>query len=277
MALWSSAILSCTVAASLAWAQPRAPQPPSPPVVLWNAAPQSGSYLGVGVVEVNDDVAKKLGMDRARGVEVASVADQSPAAKAGLLKGDVIVRFRGQDIEGVEQFARLVRETPVGREVEVEVFSATGEKSMTVSIGSRSRMPSRAQAEWPRFQAAPLAFDLPRTVMVIRNSLLGATLEPVDGQLAEFFGVEQGVLVRDVEPSSVAAKGGLQAGDVITAIEGETINRPNEVRRALGKSGGDAAAVAVVRNRSKVEIQVATGRPEAARRPLGTRSVSDPR
>ena len=76
-----------------------------------------GSYLGIGVAEVDAERAKALNLKEVRGVEVKSVDDNSPAAKAGLKEGDVVLEYNGQRIEGTEQFVRLVRETPVDRQV----------------------------------------------------------------------------------------------------------------------------------------------------------------
>ena len=104
-----------------------------------------------------------------------------------------------------------------------------------------------------------------------------ATLERVDGQLAEYFGVDEGVLVRGVEPNSSAGKAGLQAGDVIISISGEEVERPNEVRRALAKAGGDTAEVEVMRNRNRQTLELETGKRESARRPVRARSVSERR
>lgn len=286
MTIVTTTILSCTLAAAVAWAQPQPPapqppQPPVPPVAVWNWQ-QSGSYLGVGVVDVNSEVAERLGMSRVHGVEIARVADGSAAQKAGLQKGDVILRFRDQEIEGVEQFVRLVRETPVGREAPLTVLAEAGERSITVEMGSRRGGPGGIDQDFIRKQVeqsfrgalSRMSMDIPRSVMVTRNRSLGATLESLDGQLAAFFGVEHGVLVRAVDDASPAAEAGLRAGDVIVTIGEESVRRPNDVRRGLARAAGESAKFEIMRSRHKQTLTVETKRMSAARRPVRARSVA---
>ena len=74
------------------------------------------SFLGVGVAEIDADRAKALNLKEERGVEIKRVDEESPAAKAGLKENDVVLEYNGQRVEGAEQFTRLVRETPAGRQ-----------------------------------------------------------------------------------------------------------------------------------------------------------------
>ena len=80
------------------------------------------SYLGIGVAEVDPERAKALNLKEVHGVEVKSVDQDSPAAKAGLKESDVVLEYNGQRIEGAEQFIRLVHETPVDRQVKLLVW-----------------------------------------------------------------------------------------------------------------------------------------------------------
>src|SRR5882724_9568669 len=71
-----------------------------------------GPWMGVGVVDVSEDNMKALKLKEERGVEVQSVTSDSPAAKAGLKEHDAILEYNGTRVEGVEQFKRLISETP---------------------------------------------------------------------------------------------------------------------------------------------------------------------
>src|SRR5215470_668650 len=82
----------------------------------------STSYLGIGVVDIDTERAKTLNLKEERGVEIKSVTPDSPALKAGLKEGDVVLDFNGQRVEGTEQFQRLVREVPAGRQVRITVW-----------------------------------------------------------------------------------------------------------------------------------------------------------
>src|SRR5436309_7855004 len=104
--------------------------PPAPPAPASPAAPapprahsaagtyvvqRGGSYMGIGVVDITPDRARTLNLKEERGVEVTSIVDDGPAAKAGIKEGDVVLDYNGQAVQGIEQFQRLVRETPPGR------------------------------------------------------------------------------------------------------------------------------------------------------------------
>ena len=80
------------------------------------------SYLGIGVVDVDAERAKALNLKEERGAEIKSVAEDSPAAKAGLKEGDVVLEYNQERVEGMEQLVRLVRETPPGRQVALSVW-----------------------------------------------------------------------------------------------------------------------------------------------------------
>ncbi len=86
----------------------------------FNAAPfVGGTYLGVNLAEIDANRAKELKLKEDYGVEITRVEENSPAEKAGLKAGDVVLEYNGQRVEGMEQFGRMVRETPPGREVKL--------------------------------------------------------------------------------------------------------------------------------------------------------------
>ena len=102
------------------------------------------SFLGVAVAELDTERAKELKLKDEHGVEVKSVEDDSPASKAGVKAGDVVLEFNGQRVEGTEQFVRLVRETPVGRHVKLLVSRNGSTQTLTAAIGSKSSSPFSA-------------------------------------------------------------------------------------------------------------------------------------
>src|SRR5260370_11184903 len=120
------------------WARSAPPQPPRPPrggrVVVQNAG---SSFLGVGVSEIDSERAKALNLKEERGVEVKNVDEDSPAAKAGVKVGDVILDYNGQRVEGMEQFVRFVRETPMGRAVKLLISRNGASRTLTATIGSQ--------------------------------------------------------------------------------------------------------------------------------------------
>ena len=204
---------------------------------------RGGSYLGIHIVEVDDARAAELKMDSPHGVQVSNVAQGSPADESGLEKGDVVVKFDGRNVHGVEHFIRLVRETPAGRSITMSILRAGAPRVLTAQIGRRKAARGRPHffcgeegenctAEWIRKKI----IDMPRPRIVMRNRYLGAELEPVEGQLADYFGVEEGVLVRSVDSNTPGERAGLQAGDVIVSVNGKNVDSPAELRENIQRA-----------------------------------------
>ena len=95
----------------------------------------SSGYLGIGGLDISPERAKALNLKEERGVEVSSLAEDGPAAKAGIKQGDVVLEFNGQPVEGTAQFSRLVRETPVGRHVKIAVWRSGAAQTLTATVG----------------------------------------------------------------------------------------------------------------------------------------------
>jgi serine protease Do len=230
---------------------------------------RGSSYLGVAVVELTADRAKELHLKDERGVEVTCVDADSPAAKAGLKPGDVVIEYNGERVEGGEQFIRLVRETPPGRAAKLNVWRNNGNQTLTATIGQRQpnllafsldspeplSMP--VPPEMPLMPAVPTMPDMPRTLMSWRSPMLGIESEALNPQLAEFFGVKEGVLVRSVTANSTAQKAGFKAGDVIIKVDGQPVVTPKEVSTILQSARAKKTfPIIVVRHQKEVVLNV---------------------
>ena len=219
-----------------------------------------GSFLGVGIQEINADRAKELKLPEEAGVEITSVEANSPAATAGLKVGDVILQYNGQRLEGVDQFQRMVRETPVGREVKMLIFRSGASQTLTAKIGSRS-------GAFPNLQSrAPFVYPTnpPKVVfpgLESANTTLGVQVESLDGQLAEYFGVKEGVLVRSVTKGSPAERAGIKAGDVITKVGDRSISRPGDIGTQLRRNQN--SSVTLIRDHRELTVNVNTANPNA--------------
>ena len=99
----------------------------------------SSGYLGIGGLDISSGRAKALNLKEERGVEVSSLAEDGPAAKAGIKQGDVVLEFNGQPVEGTAQFQRLVRETPVGRQVRIKVWRSGAAQTLTATVGENKQ------------------------------------------------------------------------------------------------------------------------------------------
>ena len=228
---------------------------------------RGSSYLGVGIVEVTSERAKELQLKDDHGVEVRCVDTDSPAAKAGLKEADVVLEYNGQRVEGGEQFMRLVRETPPGRAVTLLVIRNGATASLTATIGQRQAGPMMFEFDSDeKFPTAipplpaPPAFhmpDMPGAFMSWRSHMLGIESESLNPQLAEFFGVKEGVLVRSVVRDSRAEKAGFKAGDVIVKVDGEAVTTPKEISSILESSRSKKTLpVTVVRHQKEVVLNV---------------------
>ena len=209
------------------------------------------------------NVLKALNLREERGVEVTRVEDDSPAAKGGIKTGDVVLEYNGDRVEGVEQFMRMVRETPPGREVKLSIARNGSQQQLTMKTGSRktwmtTRYGDAASLEFPRVEIPEINMpDIPRAFMSWRSSIVGIEAESLDSQLAEYFGVKEGVLVRSVVPGSSAEKAGLRAGDVIVKIDYSRVTNPREISASIRSSRSKkTVTVQLVRDKREVTLQL---------------------
>ncbi|MEQ1886170.1 MAG: PDZ domain-containing protein [Bryobacteraceae bacterium] len=230
-----------------------APQPPSPPATQRMLA--RGGFLGVGIQEITADRAKALKLHDNAGVEVTRVRPDSPAEMAGLKSGDVILQYGGTKVEGLEQMSRMVRETPVGKDVKVDFIRNGSAMAVTVRIG---QYPGAQMFSKDSF--VPNMPDMPRVFQGWRSPMLGVEVEAIEGQLAQFFGVKQGVLVRSVIQQSPAEKAALKAGDVILRVDDTAVANPAEVAAKLRTLPGKTFNLTLMREHKEMQLQVTLGK-----------------
>ncbi|MGH9310856.1 MAG: PDZ domain-containing protein [Vicinamibacterales bacterium] len=243
-----------------------------------------GSRIGISIRDI-----ESAGTDSAKGVTagvvVEDVTEDSPAAKAGIQKGDVIVEFDGERVRSARQLTRLVQETPSGRNVQAAVVRNGQRTTVTVTPGEGNRagvhrldelrdmardfsydMPTPAMPEPPAPPAPPSVWSF-GDVFGRSSSRLGVTLSELSPQLAEYFGAKDGVLVSSVSDGSAAAKAGLKAGDVITSLNGSEVNDAADLRRGVqGAEAGDELTIGVVRDRKAITVKAKVEQPEPRRR-----------
>jgi len=244
-------------------------QPPAPPSAQQGPGMRPGiprplpaGFIGVGIQEIAGDRAKVLKLPEEAGVEVTHVDPNSPADKAGLKPGDAVVQYNGQRVEGIAQFSRMVRETPPGREVKLHIYRNGSPQTVTVQTGTRPAflsMPPMQPMEDPN---RPMdAFnrrmpDVPRSMMLWGNPVLGVEAEPIEGQFAQYFGVKEGVLVRAVLKDSAAEKAGIRAGDVITRVDDAKVVTPADISGRIRSLHGKSIPVVLMREHKEMTITV---------------------
>jgi serine protease Do len=234
------------------------------------AVQKGGGYLGIGGVEVTSERMKALNLKEERGVEISSVDEDGPAAKAGIKEGDVILEFNGTPLQGRVQLQRMVSETPAGRQVKLTIWRNGALQSVTATIGERktgiTTIGPDDMRTWSFDMPNPSSLprmpemNIPRFEMMSPNPALGIYGESLGEaeQLAEFFGVTDGVLVRSVRKGSAAEKAGIKAGDVITKVDDSRISNSGDITRVLRglKSRKSTFTVTVVRNKKEMPVTV---------------------
>jgi S1-C subfamily serine protease len=244
-------------------AQPET-QPKAAPNPYLYAQSAGHSYLGVDIRDVTHERMSALNLKEERGVEITMVDGDAPAGKAGLREHDVILEFNGTPVESEEQLRRLIRETPPGRTVSIDISRAGNPMKVSVQLADRGKIVAealprvKALPQFPEFAELPNRMDIP--VLTIYSSSLGMQTENLTRQLGDYFGVKngEGVLVRNVERGSAAEKAGLRAGDVILKLADEKLSDRTDLVRVLRKHrDGGKLAVVVMRDKKEQKLSIA--------------------
>ena len=179
-------------------------------------------WLGVRIQTVTDDLAESLGLESTDGALVASVSEGSPAEDSGLQVGDVILKFDNKSVETMRRLPRIVAETQIGKEVEVELWREGQIVKVGVTVG-------RLDETAPVLASATPPPDAPITQQVPE---LGLTLSAITDELRQKFELPEdakGVMVVQVDSASAAAEKGVRAGDVIVEVGQQEVTSPGEV------------------------------------------------
>jgi serine protease Do len=202
-------------------------------------------WLGVQIQQVNQDIAESLGLSGTKGALVSDAQDDGPGKAAGIKAGDVIIAVDGKTVDGPRELARMIGNTAPGKEVDVTIWR--GGKSQEVKVTLGELKPDQKQASLDQSQDQNPGDALKDFGLTVTRS--------EDGK---------GIVVTDVEPGSPADDRGLQAGDVITAVNSTEISSAGGFEKAISdaaKAGKKAVLVQVTRDDSNrfVALPVAKG------------------
>jgi S1-C subfamily serine protease len=256
-----AAVLGTTVTAAVVVAQPVRAQEPR--VVVRSLG--SSASIGVGIRDVTSDDAAKAKQGQPSGAYIESVREDSPAAKAGLQTGDIVIDFDGERVRSASHFTRLVQESVPNREVTAVVIRGTSKQNVKISPdsgGAFNIFSNNGRRQRENLQINPprgnFDFNLDSgslRVFPATGNTLGVTVSPLSEQLASYFGVKQGVLVSAVASNSPAAAAGVRAGDVITAINGQSVSSSADITRALRERTGESAEISVTRDKKSLSLK----------------------
>jgi serine protease Do len=231
---------------------------------------EGGSFLGVYTEDINRENLGRYGLREVRGVGITQVMKDSPAEKAGLRKDDVIVRFDNESVTSARKLNRMVSEVAPDQTVKVGLSRGGAEQEVMVTVGKRPErklealrgmMPEGNVWKWEGPGPGKDAF----VYSWGNNRRIGVSTTQLTKQLGDYFGVTdgKGTLITSVADDSPAAKAGLKAGDVITAVDGEKVESAGDLARAINKKKEGDVTLTIIRNKSQRSITVTPKEGEA--------------
>jgi S1-C subfamily serine protease len=235
-------------------------------------------YLGVNLSEVDTDRLTALHLKDAHGAEVTLVDHDAPAGKSGLKVHDVILQLDGQPVENAEQLKHRLLDMPSGRTVSFLVNRDGAALTINVQLCDREELEHRA---WSQHKTVPEPAPPARSgfsqtfvgapstavtgildTVLPKGLYVGAELNPVRTQLADYFGVNSGtgLLVENVDYQSPAARAGLKAGDVVVKVESQRMASNRDWVKAIRNHRGHLVQVTVMRNKQEQVLTMSAGK-----------------
>jgi len=246
----------------------------------------SQGYLGVDLADVDTEKAQSLKLREVRGAVITLIDHDAPAGQMGLKVNDVVLELNGQKVEGAEQLRRMLKEIPAGRKVSLVISREGNMQTLTVELANRKAMEHDV---WNKIGSGDDVFtqapgmgilsggnggDAPAPggfhVPFFGSSLnVGALVEPLTSQMAEYLGVPNGLMVKQVARKSEAAAAGLKAFDVILKVGPEAVTNLAGWDRALRANQGKSVQVTILRDKKQqtVTLQVDSKRNHGALKP----------
>ena len=195
--------------------------------------------IGVTIQDVNQGLAQSFGLDKPGGALISSVEKDSPAAKAGLASGDVILAMNGQKIDRSNQLPPMVAAVKPGHKANFEIWRKGHRKEITVTVGSFKGTQEASASD-----------------SGASNGRLGLAVRPLTKDEDKQAQVNGGLLVEDAGGPAAAA--GIQQGDVILAVNGNPVKSVAQLRRLVA-SAGKHVALLIQRNDAKIFVPVDLG------------------
>jgi serine protease Do len=196
--------------------------------------------LGVTIQEVNQSLANSFGLGSARGALVSSVENGSPAAKAGLKPGDVILKIDGADVQSSVELSSRIATMKPGTTAKLEVWRDGKPRELAVAVGE-----------------APSQHMAARDTVELSGARLGVAVRELTPDEQQQAKVEAGVIVQ--QSAGAAAKAGIRAGDIILSANGQPVKSVEDLRAATKDGAGKTMALLVQRNDARIFVPVTLG------------------
>ncbi|MCX6135540.1 MAG: Do family serine endopeptidase [Ignavibacteriales bacterium] len=201
-------------------------------------------YIGVSIQSVDATLAKANGLSKPSGVFVQTVNPGSAGAEAGLKEGDIILSVDGKEVNTSNQLQTIVASHYPGENVTLKVYRNGKSFEKKVTLKSRDEAEEEVAARNPKDESEEPTDAGSKGTLELEN--LGMTVRNLDSKVKKEYGVENGVLVENVEPMSESNKRGLAASDVIVSVGDQNISSVAQFDKVLkGKKAGDAVLMRV--------------------------------
>lgn len=190
-------------------------------------------WLGVQLQDINEELAEGLGLESQQGALIADVVDSSPAEKAGIEVGDIILGYDGREVLNARALSRIVGASDQDDRVTLEIHRGDERIELEVTLGAADEQDALAGNEQ-------------------KLSELGLALSPLTDELRDQLGVNadvSGAVIVDINPQGTAAKRGLQRGDILVRADRKPINNPKDLKKVLqlAKKQGRSSVPVLVR------------------------------
>ena len=229
----------------------------------------SQGYLGVSITDVDADRAQTLKLKETRGAVITLIDHDAHAGQIGLKINDVVLAIDGLNIDSADQLRKMLRELPPGRKLSLEISRDGNIQTLAVQLAERKTLDhdiwDKIDSDGANVEPSPgmgilgggggggdvpasTGFHLP----FFGSSLnVGALVEPLTSQMADYLGVQGGLMVKQVTRKSEAATAGLHAFDVILKVGAESINTSADWERSLRSNQGKPVPVTILRDRKQ--------------------------
>jgi serine protease Do len=198
-------------------------------------------YLGVQVQSLEPEIAARLGVPGKKGLVVGKVFPDTPAAKAGLHDGDLLLTAAGKPVAEPRELQRLVAELPLGKAMEMTIFRDGASKTLSVTIEEQPKA----------FGLASSAGSAESQSEATNLDKIGAKIADLTPETAKEFNLNEkshGAVVTEVEPSGIAARAGLRRGSLIQKVDQKPVKTTEEVQAALDRASLEKGVLLQVEN-----------------------------
>ncbi|MDR3527170.1 MAG: DegQ family serine endoprotease [Rhizomicrobium sp.] len=187
-------------------------------------------WLGVQIQPVTPEIATSLNLKEPKGALVASLVPDSPAARAGVRQGDVILAINGAEINDAHDLTRRVASLPAGKAAAFAILRDGGHQNLSVTIGAKKDTVVAANTGAP--EGGPANF-------AVTGKAMGLGLTALSPEVRRAYNLDesvQGVVVTKVDPESDAAEQGLQPGDVVVSVHNKAVHSPQDVEKSVAQA-----------------------------------------